>query len=440
MGCVHKAEKEVRKFAQPIEDVAVDAAAVALAPVTGGLSVDAIPALNAGISAANGGSLSQDLTAGAEALAGQELAGAVGFGQGNPAFNDALGITDTPAGFGLPDISASFNSALGSVSDTLGLSSPSSDSVVATNDAGAGVNAQGTTVAAPATTASTAPSSGAPVSAGTVGDIGASQIDTQIAGGTSVPSSSVGQTFNGTSVPGETNLGNVASNAIGATPSQGLALGQPDTFSGFASGAGGANIPGAVDNFGGAFTPASASSGGIGSTIKDTAIKAALPLGALAYEAIKGPAQLPGAATALGPGGSATAPLSALETQGATEATTGQLTPTQQANVLQYVQQSQNALLTQLAQQGVTDPKQDSRYVAGLQQIQQQALAMQQQYITAAISEATSAGGAASQNIATVANEQIQNDTAYQDALAQAFAAIGGAAGGGGLTIQPRAA
>ncbi len=130
------------------------------------------------------------------------------------------------------------------------------------------------------------------------------------------------------------------------------------------------------------------------------------------------------------PSGAATVPLLALENQGANQALSGQLTPTQQAGITQLVNNAQNELIQQLASEGVTDPTHDSRYIQGMQDIQQKALAQQQQYITAAISEATSAGGAASGNIANVANQQIAQDTAYQDALAQAFAALGGSIGG----------
>jgi hypothetical protein len=180
----------------------------------------------------------------------------------------------------------------------------------------------------------------------------------------------------------------------------------------------------------GSVAPAS-SSGGFLNGLESAAGKAALPGAALAFEAAQGPQALPSSSSALASGGSVTAPLQALETQGANEAATGTLTPTQQANVEQYVQQQQNQLIQQLASQGITNPTKSSQYQAGLAQIQQNALAMQQQYITAAIQEATSAGGAASKNIASVANEQVQLDTDFQNSLAQAFGALGGSIGGG---------
>lgn len=425
MGCAHDAERDTRSVAEPLEDIGLDAAAVALAPETGGLSLDAIPLINAGVSAANGGSLGQDVLAGGEALAGQEIGGAIGLGTGNPAFNNTLGINDTPGGFGLSDIGGDINNALGSVGNSLGLDSGAADTAVGTNEAGAAVNASGGTVAAPASPTSVAPSAGSTIGAGQAGDFSAGQVNSQI-------SDNLGD-VPGASTSGATNLGTLggaASNAIGATNTGSGLTGD------FAQGVGGSptlnsagldalSVPAASS----AAAPAS-SSGGLLNTVENTAIKSALPVGALAYDAIKGPAKLPSSAQALEAGGAATAPLIALENQGATEASTGQLTAPQQANVLQYVQQSKDQLLQQLANEGVTNPKQDSRYIAGIQQIQQQALALQQQYITGAIQEATSAGGAASQNIATASQEQIQNDTAFQDALSQAFGALGGSVAG----------
>lgn len=467
MGCVHDAERSVRSFAQPLEDAVLDIGATAIG------QPELIPLINAGVSAANGGSIGQDLLAGGEALAGQELAGAIGIGQGNSVFNDALGITgDNPAGLGLPDLGAAATNAIGGVSDTLGLSGGSS-AATGTNAAGAFTDASGQTVAAPSATTSVAPSSGSGFTAASnLGDFSNNQINAEFGAGVGGQPALTGD-IPGASTAGATSLGNISGNNSLSLPAGAADLGA-NVESGGASGTGigskafdllsqpgapsagtvaandqtfnslqGSGLPGTTASPTAATSSAAApattpSSGGLLNTVENTAIKSALPLGALAYEAIKGPSKLPSQAAALESGGAATAPLLALEKQGATEASTGQLTAPQQANVLQYVQQSQNQLLQQLASQGVTNPTQDSRYLAGLQQIQQNALALQQQYITAAISEATSAGGAASANIANVANDQIQNDTAFQEALAQAFGALGGSVGGG--IIQPRAA
>jgi hypothetical protein len=415
-----------------IETGAADLAAVALGPETGGLSADLIPVINAGVSAANGGGVTGALEAGGEALAGQEISGAFGVGSGNDAFNSVLGITgDNPAGTGLPDIGGSINSAIGAT----GGANPAPDT---TNAAGATVNPQGATVAPPAASTSISPSSGGGFTpAGNVGDVGANQINANIGGG-----------ITGAQTPSSPSLGSVgaASNsAIDAYSTDQIGSTGSGLTGQFASGAGGSpsltsNLP--STDFSASAPAAAGAAGGASSPsllqqVESAGVKAALPLGSLAYEAIKGPAQLPGSATALEAGGAATAPLLGLENQGATEAQTGQLTTAQQSTITQYVQQAQNQLIQQLASEGVTNPTQDSRYIAGMQTIQQNAAAQQQQYINAAITEATSAGGAASSNISSAANMQIQQDTDFQNSLAAAFGALGGSIGGVNVQVKP---
>jgi hypothetical protein len=417
--------------ARVVEDVAEVGGDIAAA-ATG--NAELIPLINAGVSTAGGvaqgesigKAAGQGAIAGGEALAGQELAGAVGIGSGNDAFNSALGITgDNPAGTGLPDIGGSLNSAIGA---TGGTSAPTD-----TNAAGATVNtATGQTLAPSTLPSTTAPSSGAVTSAGSVGDIGSSQINANL--------SDLSSTAAGAGTSGSPDLGSVTGGQSlapstlpstgGASADSALQSAGTDSIGALQNTPAPANLPSTA---GSGFGAENASAGGglsdwlpKKSTI-GTAALGALPL---AYEAIKGPAELPGSATQLEAGGAATAPLLALENQGATEAQTGQLTAAQQATITQSVQQQQNALLQELASQGVTNPTQDSRYIAGMQQIQQNAAAQQQAYITAAISEATSAGGAASTNIATAANEQITNDADFQQALAAAFGALGGSIGG----------
>lgn len=394
MGCLKQAEK----FIEPVADIGL--------ALTG--NAEFIPLANAGITGAEGvangesigKALGQGALAGGEALVGQEAAGALGIGTGNDFFNSTFGITgDNPAGTGLPDIG-------GAVSNAAGVSTPT-------------------------TPTSVAPSSGGGfTSASSLLDSNTNPINNEFAEGLGSSGSTNLGDVAGTSTASSPGLGSGASNAIGASASSPLAAGQPGTFEGFASG--GANIPGAVEPATAAFTPATASpsdSGSLLKTAEKAGIQSALPLGALAYDAIKGPAKLPSQASALESGGAATAPLLAMENQAANEANSGTLTPSQQATIQQGVKQQQNLLLQQLASSGVVNPTKDSRYIAGMQQIQEWAQSQQQAYISQAISEATSAGGAASQNIATVANDQIQNDTAFQDSLAAATAALGGSVG-----------
>lgn len=408
-----------------VEDV-VEVGSDIAAAATG--NAEFIPLINAGESTVGGVAQGESLgkaagqgaIAGGEALAGQELAGAVGIGQGNSAFNSALGITgDNPAGTGLPDLGSAFGGGTtptgAAIDSTTGL--PVSQET--TNAAGATVNsATGGTVAAPSTpTASGAPSSGGGfTSAAAAPDLGANQVNTLFDDSVS----------SGTQTGASPNLGSVSAppissaTAINQSPTDSLgSVTNPQPVQG----------PAPVANV----APATGGSSGLLGQAESLGLKAALPLGALAYDAIKGPSALPTQDSALVSGGSVTGPLQQLETQGATEATTGQLTPAQQATITQYTQQQQNQLIQQLASAGVTNPTQDSRYIQGMAQIQQQALALQQQYITAAINEATSAGGAAAGNISAVANQQVQEDTDFQNSLAAAVGALGSSLSGTNL-------
>ena len=443
-----------------VEDVEEGVGDVAAA-VTG--NAEFIPLINAGITGANdiasgdsiGKSLGQAALSGGEALVGQEAAGAVGVGEGNSAFNSALGITgDTPVGTGLPNIGGAASSALGNVENTLGISGGGNAGTFdTTNAAGAAINpSSGATVSAPSSPTSISPvSGGGAVGAGSVGDVGANQINAQISDlgnvGNDLPSAqttaspNLGSATGASSDSSLTAAGNAGTYGQ-PTPSATGATGAADNF---ASGVGtpAANVtsptlgqvpPSAAANATGSVTSGAAGatgSQGFLSKLESSAGNAVIPAAALGYEAIKGPSQLPGSATALQPGGAATAPLLGLENQGANEAKTGQLTAPQQGQIQQFVQQQQNQILQQLASEGVQNPTQDSRYISAMNSLQQQVVAMQQQFITQAIQEATSAGGAASQNIATAANEQIANDTAYQQALAAAFGGLGQAVGGG---------
>lgn len=456
MGCVHNIERSFRSVAQPVEDIAADVGLTAIG------QPELIPVANAAISAANGGGVKGALEAGGESLLGQEALGAVGIGDGNSFVNDALGINDTPIGTGLPDIGGSINSALGSVGGS-GATDPATGLSVGqetTNAAGATINtATGDTVAPPQTPTVSGSPSGTIATASQSFDLGNSAVDAAAGGpSTSAPTglgsisssptdAAIGSQSTdalGSIQPNTVNLdpnntnatfglsptdNGATINAIGSQGAPNSTLGSISQSLGVSPAAGGVVNPGASAN---AAIGASGggSSGGLLGEAESLGLKAAVPLAGLAYDAIKGPAKLPSASSAIAPNGAATAPLLGLENQGATEAQTGQLTPAQQATITQGVQQQQNLLLQQLASQGVTNPTKDSRYIAGMTQIQQWAAAQQQQYITAAISEATSAGGAASQNISTVANEQIQNDTAFQQSLAEAFGALGGSIGG----------
>lgn len=401
-----KALRLVEKAAAPIADVALAA--------TG--NAEFIPLANAGISTTEnlasgqsiGKSLGQGAISGAESLALQEAAGSVGLGEGNTAFNEALGITgDNPAGTGFPDIgsavknglnylSDSATSALGGAEDYLGIT-PSAESAV--------TDAEGQSVPTGAMP-STANASGTGLSA-------------------SSASSDIDQTFKDLSSEG--NLGQTAAPSELPPLSSGeTALPQTPA-------------PPTLPSLTASAAPASAPSSTLG-TIANAA-KYAIPLGGLAYQAIRGPAQPSAEDRALQVGGAATAPLLATETNSLNAYNSGQLTQPQQANVLKYVQNQQNALIQQLASQGVRNVKNDSRYISGMETIQQNALALQQQYLTASLNAGLSAAGQASGNLTNVANQQLKDDNDYQGALSRAFGSLGAAFGTDtGTTIKIGAA
>lgn len=163
------------------------------------------------------------------------------------------------------------------------------------------------------------------------------------------------------------------------------------------------------------------------------ALKYALPLGELGKTLIDGPQKLPSNAQPLEAGGSVTGPLQDLEKQSLNAYNSQTLTPGQQAQIDQYTQNAQNALYQQLAGSGVTNPNQDSRFIQGMQQIQQQAEAMKQQLLQTDLSAGTGAAGQASQNLFGTAELQNKQDEDYQNSIAAAIAAFGQMSGGGSI-------
>lgn len=394
MGCLKKI------LNNPLTTIATD---VGLSLIPGGAAF--IPLANAAERTAGGvangesfgKALGQGAISGGLALGGQELAGAVGIGSGNTAVNNALGITwDNPASLGLPDIGAGINNAANSVGNALGFSSSGTAAPVAGE-----ISSTGQPVDASGSALSARPAAG-----------------TALSGGGATPSQVL-------------NLGEDASNALlspsgvagaagGGTNLGTLSAGEQNFLSNAANSAATTNATGSIVG------SASPASGGFLNTIKDAAVKNALPLGALAYQAISGPGKLPEAAQPLGPGGAVTEPLLATEKAGVDAYNSGTLTPGQQAGVSDYIQQQQNALIQQLASQGVTDVHNDSRYISGVAKIKQDALAMQNNILQQDLNNAFTAAGAAGQNLSSVASQQVQQDTAFQNALAEAMAALGG--------------
>jgi hypothetical protein len=406
MGCAAKV------LNNPLTQIVSDVAAVA----TG--NPELIPLINAGERTAGGlakgesfgKALGQGAISGGEALAGQELAGAVGIGEGNSAFNKALGINISPAATGLPNIggfiSDTASKAMGGVSDFLGISGGSGTTVP---DSSVGQSFSGTSVPGEISTPSV------PTAASTGGGF------TSASSLTSGSSPSVDALL-GASTSSPTSLGSLTPQLGGASASDIDSLSAPFS-AGVTSAA--SSIPS------GAASATAPTSGGFMSSLESAAGKAALPLGAAAYSAMKGPEPLPSAAHPLELNGTITAPLAATEKTGLDAYNSGTLTAPQQATVLKYVQEQQNQLIQQLVNSGVTDFRNDSRYLAGMEKIQQDSIAMQGQMLQQTFNNAFSAAGAAGQNLSSVANEQVALDKDFQDAMASAFAGIGSAAGGG---------
>ena len=148
-------------------------------------------------------------------------------------------------------------------------------------------------------------------------------------------------------------------------------------------------------------------------------------LGMLGATMARGPAPLPSAAQqqlgVTGPG----SPVYAVSQKYLTEASTGNLQPGETAQIEQYRQNSTNQLYQQLANEGVTDPRQDSRFVQGQQAIEQNAQIMYQGFINAAVTNGINALGPTTTALTNAAQLQMEQDQAYRAALASATQAFG---------------
>jgi hypothetical protein len=148
-------------------------------------------------------------------------------------------------------------------------------------------------------------------------------------------------------------------------------------------------------------------------------------LGMLGATMARGPAPLPQAAqqqvALTGPG----SPVYNVSQKYLTEASTGQLQPGETAQIEQYRQNATNQLYQQLANEGVTDPRGDSRFVQGQQAIEQNAQIMYQGFINAAVTNGINALGPTTTALTNAAQLQMEQDQAYRQALASATQAFG---------------
>lgn len=206
----------------------------------------------------------------------------------------------------------------------------------------------------------------------------------------------------------------------------------------------------APDAAAGAITPAAApaaapaaSGGGLGATIGNAlnspitkAAELGLPLGFLAYNAIKGPNPIPGQAQQAVNNASVAAGNVPLFNQSAAQdltlANQYQVTPGMQADLDTQKQNAYNQLYQQLANQGISNPSQSSQWIQGKQQIDQQIEVvkgkMVQQLVQQAVSTqgaATSATSAADATLMQAAQLQVQQDQNFQNAISSALQSFG---------------
>jgi hypothetical protein len=180
---------------------------------------------------------------------------------------------------------------------------------------------------------------------------------------------------------------------------------------------------------GGLVTGTPASSGILGTGVSwGDALRFGGPLAALGMlgtTMARGPAPLPQAAqqnlAVTGPG----SPVYNVSQKYLTEASTGQLQPGETAQIEQYRQNSTNQLYQQLANEGVTDPRSDSRFVQGQAAIEQNAQIMYQGFINAAVTNGINALGPTTTALTNAAQLQMEQDQAYRQALASATQAFG---------------
>lgn len=349
-------------FNNPITKIGSDI----LATATG--NPEFIPLINAGETYAGTGNIGKSAISGGEALAGQELAGAVGIGDGNSILNNAVGITgDNPEGTGLPDIgkllsSVGNSTGISNVLAQLGLTSGNN-----TADIGVGsgaVDSQGFPVGQATTIGS------APVGAGT-GAGGGLDLSTL-------------QNFN------------------------------PD----LSSATGGAAAPASVASQFTSGAAAPGASGGIMNTLKQALSKTglsapqALAVGGIGLDALKGN-QKTGAEKSL-------AGNAAQENTIAQNIQNGTLNPTQQATIQQQTNDAINTIKSKYASMGLSGSTIEQQ---AIQQVRDQSVLLGQQVAQQAATGALNALGASDGIYQQLMNSALSGD----ESLMKALAAMGAA-------------
>ena len=140
--------------------------------------------------------------------------------------------------------------------------------------------------------------------------------------------------------------------------------------------------------------------------------------------AARGPQQLPSAEQQALQNVSPGSPVNQVAQQYLTEAATGKLQPGEVAQIQKYQQDANNQLFQQLANEGVTDPTQDSRFVQGQATIAQNSQIMYQGFITAAVNNGLAAQGNIDSTLQSAAQLQMENDANFRQSLASAAQAF----------------
>jgi formate dehydrogenase maturation protein FdhE len=178
-------------------------------------------------------------------------------------------------------------------------------------------------------------------------------------------------------------------------------------------------------------------SGGLGSLFSGSTLRTVAelaPLGALGYTLARGQPSLPPTAQAAVGGATAEQQFGASQLAAAQA---NQITPAQAAQIAQYKQNAQNQLYQLYAREG-RDPTNDTDYLQGLQQIDQNAVAMQQQFIDAMIANGLNATNSADSTLISAANMQVASDTAFQNSIASAVQSFGLVTALNAATSAPR--
>lgn len=173
-------------------------------------------------------------------------------------------------------------------------------------------------------------------------------------------------------------------------------------------------------------SPATGTAGGILKTLGQVA-----PLGLLAGTLIQGPPKLP---SQIGQLSSTDAQLQDLANTSISNYNSGTLSPAQLAQIQTYKQNATNQARQQVASQG-RDPQHDTAYLQMVQQIEQQAVAMQQQFLDSTLKAGLSASGQVSNDLLAAAKMQMASDQQFASSISAATTAIGLVAG---AQSQPR--